>query len=353
MDSDALAAAFTGLVARHESLRTTFDVVDGRGVQVIHPPSVVSVPVLDLSDLTQPGMELQRVLAGESARPFDLGTGPLLRVVLVRVGVGEYVLLVALHHIVTDGWSMGVLLGELGVLYSAAVRGVDADLPVLRVQYADYAVWQRELLSGSALDEALGYWRGQLDNVMVLELPTDRPRPAVVTSAGAFHEFVVPAEVVTGLKGLGHRLDGTLFMTLVAACQVLFSRWSGQDDIAVGTVVSGRERAELEGLIGFFVNTVVLRSRIDDRQGFSEFLAGVRETVLDAFAHQHVPFERVVDELAVVRDTSRTPLFQAMVVLQNAPGQAGDLAGVEVSVLELPVTAAKFDVTAQFQVSGE
>ncbi|MGH3989246.1 MAG: condensation domain-containing protein, partial [Pseudonocardiaceae bacterium] len=354
LDVETLGVALTALVARHESLRTTFDVVDGRGVQVIHPPSVVSLPVLDLSDLTEPerAVELQRIVAVESSRPFDLSRGPLLRVQLVRVSVTEHVLTVALHHIVTDGWSTGVVLSELGAFYGAAVRGQDTGLPVLRVQYVDYAVWQRELLSGPALDGALGYWRDQLDNVTALELPTDRPRPAVLTSAGAVCEFVVPAEVVIGLKGLGHRLDGTLFMTLVAACQVLFSRWSGQDDVAVGTVVSGRDRAELEGLIGFFVNTLVLRSRVDDQQSFVEFLAGVRETVLDAFAHQHVPFERVVDELAVVRDTSRTPLFQAMVVLQNAPGHPPNLAGVEVSVLELPVTAANFDVTVQFQESG-
>jgi amino acid adenylation domain-containing protein/non-ribosomal peptide synthase protein (TIGR01720 family) len=358
LDVAALSAALTGLVARHESLRTTFEVVDGRGVQVVHPPSAVSLPVVDLTDLARPDLtepervlELQRIVAVESGRPFDLGRGPLLRVGLVRASATEHVLTVAMHHIVTDGWSTGVLLRELSALYSAAVRGRDAELPVLRVQYVDFAVWQRELLSGPALGEALGYWRDQLAGVPALELPTDRPRPSVLTSAGAVCEFVVPAEVATGLKRLGQQRDGTLFMTLVAACQLLFSRWSGQDDIAVGTVVSGRERAELEGLIGFFVNTVVLRSRVDGQQSFIDFLAGVRETVLDAFVHQHVPFERVVDELAPVRDTSRTPLFQAMVVLQNAPGQAPDLAGVEVSILELPVTTAIFDVTAQFQES--
>ncbi|MGH3776207.1 MAG: amino acid adenylation domain-containing protein, partial [Pseudonocardiaceae bacterium] len=360
VDVDALSEALTAVVARHESLRTTFDSVDGRGVQVVHPPSVLPLPVLDLSELARPDLtapqrdaELRRVVAVESARPFDLSRGPLLRVGLVRISAVEHVLTVAMHHIVTDGWSMGVLLGELGAFYSAAVRGQDADLPVLAVQYVDYAVWQRELLSGPALDTALEYWRDQLSGLAALELPTDRPRPAVLTAAGAIYEFVVPAQVVAGLKAVGHRLDGTLFMTLVAACQVLFSRWSSQDDIAVGTVVSGRERAELEGLIGFFVNTLVLRSRVDGRQSFVEFLAGVRETVLDAFAHQHVPFERVVDELAPVRDTSRTPLFQAMVVLQNAPGKAPELDGVEVSALELPVTTATFDVTAQFQESGD
>ncbi|MGH3997693.1 MAG: condensation domain-containing protein, partial [Pseudonocardiaceae bacterium] len=355
LDLDALNAAFTGLVARHESLRTTFEALDGHGVQVIHPPYRMSVPVADLSALAQPqrDLELTRMLAAHASQSLDLSRGPLLRAGVIRLSGSEHVLSVALHHIITDGWSMGVVLGELGVLYSAAVCGQDADLPVLGVQYVDYAVWQRELLSGPALDDALGYWREQLVGVPALELPTDRPRPPVATSAGAVCEFVVPAPVVAGLKGLGYRLDGTLFMTLVAACQVLFSRWSGQDDIAVGTVVSGRERAELEGLVGFFVNTLVLRCTVDDRNSVAEFVAGVRETVLDAFTHQQVPFERVVDELAPVRDTSRTPLFQAMVILQNAPHQAQDLLGLQLDALELPVTTANFDITLEFQESGD
>ncbi|HEX8936194.1 MAG TPA: amino acid adenylation domain-containing protein, partial [Pseudonocardiaceae bacterium] len=221
-------------------------------------------------------------------------------------------------------------------------------LPQLAVQYVDYAIWQRGLLSGAVLDTALDYWRRQLAGVPVLELPTDRPRPAVVTTAGAVHEFVVPVEVTQPLKQLSQRVDGTLFMTLVAACQVLFSRWSGQDDIAVGTVVSGRDRAELENLIGFFVNTLVLRSRIDPDHSFMQLLARVRETVLDAFVHQQVPFERLVDELAPVRDTSRTPLFQAMVILQNAPGRTPDLIGLDVSGVDLPVTTTKFDIAVEF-----
>ncbi|MGH3874274.1 MAG: amino acid adenylation domain-containing protein [Pseudonocardiaceae bacterium] len=359
LDRAALWVALGELVARHESLRTTFEVVDGRGVQVVHPSLSVSPWVVDLSGSARPDLtesqrevELRRVLAGCAGEPFDLGRGPLLRVGVVCLGSGEHVLSVVMHHIVTDGWSMGVLARELGVLYSAAVAGVDAGLAVLGVQYVDYAVWQRELLSGPVLEQSLGYWRGQLAGVPVLELPTDRPRPVVATSAGAVCEFTVPAGVVAGLRALGHRVGATLFMTLVAVCQVVLARWSGQGDVAVGTVVSGRERAELEGLIGFFVNTLVLRSRVDDRRCFTEFLAGVRETVLDAFVHQHVPFERVVEELAPVRDTSRPPLFQVMVVLQNAPGQAPDLAGLAVSALELPVTTANFDITVQFQETG-
>ncbi|MGH3933513.1 MAG: amino acid adenylation domain-containing protein, partial [Pseudonocardiaceae bacterium] len=250
LNLDALGAAFTAVVARHESLRTTFEQVDGRGVQVVHPPFEVSLPALDLSGLVrcEREAELARIVAAASVRAFDLAFGPLMRVCLVRLDAQEHALLLVLHHIITDGWSMGVLLDELSALYRAGVHGVEAALPALPVQYADFAAWQRDRVSGAALEEQLSYWRAQLDGVPPLELPTDRPRPAVRTAAGAVHEFVVPAEVTVPLKELGRQRDGTLFMTLVAACQLLFSRWSGQDDIAVGTVVSGRERAELHGL---------------------------------------------------------------------------------------------------------
>ncbi|HET9117949.1 MAG TPA: amino acid adenylation domain-containing protein, partial [Pseudonocardiaceae bacterium] len=355
LDIDALRAAFTGLVARHESLRTTFEQADGRGVQVVHPPHEVPVPVLDLSDLAEPerSAELDRMLAAESDQPFDLSHGPLMRVRLVRLAARDHALVLVVHHIITDGWSMGVLIDELGVFYQAAVRHEVADLAPLPVHYADFAAWQRAALPGPALEKDLAYWRRKLDASAPLELPTDRPRPAMRTSAGAVHEFVVPAQLTARLKELGQRLDGTLFMTLVGACQVLFARYSGQDDIAVGTVVSGRDRAELEGLIGFFINTVVLRSRVPHEHTFRQFLTEVRETVLDAFVHQQVPFERLVDELAPVRDTSRSPLFQAMVILQNAPGQTPELTGLDVSGVELPVTSAQFDLTVQFHETGD
>ncbi|MCA1682148.1 MAG: condensation domain-containing protein, partial [Actinobacteria bacterium] len=246
LDGAALARALSALVARHESLRTTFESVDGRGVQVVHPPSEVELPVLDLSGLAQADREaeLGEVVAREAVRPFDLARGPLLRAGLVRLGAQEHVLTLMLHHIVTDGWSNGVLMGDLGELYRAEVTGTAPRLAVLAVQYADFAVWQRERLSGAVAEDQLGYWRGQLDSVVALELPTDRPRPAVHTTNGAVHEFVVPGSVSGRLKELGRGGDATLFMTLVAACQVLLGRWSGQEDVAVGTVTSGRDRAE-------------------------------------------------------------------------------------------------------------
>ena len=351
LDVAALQRALAALVARHESLRTTFESVDGRGVQVVHPPGEVVLPVVDLAGLgeEQRRGQLDVVLAEEAARPFDLARGPLLRLRLIRLAADEHVLSVMLHHIITDGWSNGVLLSDLAELYRAQMTGTAPQLAVLPVQYADFAVWQRERVSGPIADEQLNYWRGQLNGVSALELPTDRPRPAVHTTHGAALRFMVPTSVTTGLKQVGRGQGGTLFMTLVAACQVLLARWSGQDDIAVGTVTSGRDRAELENLVGFFVNTLVLHSRLDPTQTFSEFLADVKNTVLDAFAHQDVPFERLVDELQPVRDTSRTPLFQAMVVLQNTPDQEGELAGLDVEAVELPMVTASFELSMDFQ----
>ena len=358
LDVPALSAAFTALVARHESLRTTFGSVDGRGVQLVGAPYEVRVPVLDLTGTpeSERAAALAGVLAEETGRPFDLRTGPLLRVRLVRLAPEEHVLTLVLHHIVTDGWSMGVLADELGTLYAAALAGERAELPalpVLPVQYADFAVWQRELLATPVLGEQLAYWRERLAGLEPLELPTDRPRPAVQTKNGAVLPFTVPADVVTPLRELGRRRDATLFMTLVAACQLLFARWSGQDDVAVGTVTSGRDRPELERLVGMFVNTLVLRSRVDGALSFADLLGQVRETTLSAFDHQDVQFERIIDELNLARDTSRSPLFQAMVVLQNLPSGPPDFAGLAAEGVELPVVAAGVDVTVEFaEVDG-
>ncbi|MGH3784126.1 MAG: condensation domain-containing protein, partial [Pseudonocardiaceae bacterium] len=351
LDGAALGRALSGLVARHESLRTTFEAVAGRGVQVVHPPYEVQLPVLDLAGLAPVDrrVELDRVLAQEASRPFDLSRGPLMRAGLVRLAADEHVLMLMLHHIVTDGWSNGILMSELGELYRAELTGTAPQLAVLPVQYADFAVWQRDRLSDSVLQNQLDYWKQQLAGLSVLDLPTDRPRPAVHTTNGAVSEFVIPVSVTSKLKELGRGQDGTLFMTLVAACQVLLARWSGHDDVAVGTVTSGRDRAELEGLVGFFVNTLVLRSRVQGGQTFREFVAGVKGTVLDGFAHQDVPFERLVDALQPGRDTSRTPLFQAMILLQNTPDQAWTLPGLTIEGVELPVVTTSFDISIHFQ----
>ncbi|GAA1292609.1 non-ribosomal peptide synthetase [Saccharothrix xinjiangensis] len=326
LDVPRLERALTDLVARHDQLRTSFPAVDGLPVAEVHPPEPVALPVLDAAPDALPEVE-----------PFDLTTGPLFRPVLVRHADDDHTLALTMHHIVTDGWSGGVLMSDLAALYGGE------EPPPLPIAYGDFAAWQRE----QPLDTQLGYWREQLAGVPALELPTDRPRPPVQTTAGAQTEFAVPAEVVSRLRRLARDADGTLFTALVAACQVLFHRWSGQDDFAIGTVASGRERPETQDLVGFFVNTLALRARIDPAEGFPAFLARTRRTVLDAFAHQDVPFERVVDAVQPDRDTSRTPLFQAVVALQNAP-QAQGFPGLAAEDVAQQVVSAAFDVTVEF-----
>ncbi|WP_410606755.1 non-ribosomal peptide synthase/polyketide synthase [Amycolatopsis sp. lyj-109] len=338
---DALARALTTLIARHESLRTTFPAVDGRPRQVVGEPWQLALPV---TDATGPE-DLRRLLAEDLARPFDLARGPLLRARLVRLAPDEHALVLSLHHIVTDGWSMGVLISELATLYGDERAG----LPGLPIQYADFAAWQRERLTGDFLDEQLGFWRHELDGLRPLDLPADRPRPATRTSNGAEHAFTLGAEALAGLRRLSRDRDTTLFTALVAACQLVLRRWSGQDDVAVGTVTSGRDHPEVQDLVGLFVNTVVLRSRVDGRRGFGELLGAVRRTVLDAFAHQEVPFERIVDELSPDRDPSRTPLFEVLVTLQNAGNRLPALAGLTASELTLPMTTAGFDLSVEFE----
>ncbi|SDI12834.1 non-ribosomal peptide synthase domain TIGR01720/amino acid adenylation domain-containing protein [Actinokineospora alba] len=334
LDVAALTTALTGVIARHESLRTTFDDTGTR----VGEPYPASLTVIETDDP-------DRVLTEESTRPFDLRRGPLLRTTLIRLGAEEHVLVLTLHHIITDGWSTAVLTEDLADLYQAALSGVDADLPPLPLRYSDFAAWQRE----QPTDKQLDYWRGALAGVEPLRLPTDRPRPAVRSTAGASHEFTLSRETAAALR----QGEGTLFMTLLAASQVLFARYSGQSDLAVGTAASGRERAELARIVGFFVNTLVLRSTVDTRRSFTDLLADVRATVLDAFANQDVPFERVVDAVAPERDPSRSPLFDVMMLLQNTPDEIPDLAGLVVTEVQVPVITSTCDLTIEFQESGD
>ncbi|MFF9077669.1 amino acid adenylation domain-containing protein [Streptomyces sp. NPDC014872] len=342
LDVVALRSAVAGLVARHEALRTTFDSVDGRGIQTVHTPDDLEVPVRETG--------LDEAFHEAVSVPFDLVAGPLFRVLLVRLSEREHVLVLAMHHIVTDGWSMGVVTRELSALYTAAVRGEDADLPESPVQYPDFAVWQRRRLEADgALDEELAYWKTQLAGLEPLELPTDRPRPAVRGTGGALHAFDVPTALTDRLTEVGRTRGASLFMSLTAVTQLLLSRFAGRRDIALGTVVSGRERAELENLVGFFANTLVLRTAIDEARSFEDLLTRVRGTVLDAFAHQDVPFSRLIEELAPERDTSRTPLVQAMLVLQNTPRPEFELPGVRVTEFVPPRDTAQFDLHLEFQ----
>ncbi|MFI5979230.1 condensation domain-containing protein, partial [Streptomyces sp. NPDC051452] len=346
LDPDALRAAVADLVARHEALRTTFDVVDGRGVQIVHP-------VLEPEWRAEAAASEQRLRAlaqEELTRPYDLRHGPLVRVLLVRLSADEHVCVLGMHHIVTDGWSMGVVARELGELYTARTEGRAPRLPEVAVQYPDFAAWQRARLEeGGLLEEQLAWWREQLKGISPLELPTDRPRPAVRSSKGGVQGFEVPAATVDGLKELARTKGATLFMALTAAVKTVFARYTGQEDIAVGTASAGRAGAGLEHLVGFLVNTVVLRSHIDPDMPFGTLLGQVRETVLDAFAHEDVPFERLVEAVQPERDTSRTPLVQAMVVLQNAPGVYPGLGEVGVGEYPLERDSALFDLTIEFQ----
>jgi amino acid adenylation domain-containing protein len=348
LDVAALARTLRELVRRHESLRTTFSVVGGEPMQVISPAENFSLPLEDLSLLGRPEREaeLERLAGEEAQRPFDLSTGPLLRARLLRLGAEEHAALFTMHHIVSDAWSLGVLVREVATLYAAYTQGRPPTLDELPLQYADFADWQRGWMQGEVLERELQYWRRRLAGAPpVLELPTDRPRPAVKSFRGATHSFLLPRELAARLRRLSHEEGATLFMTLLAAWQALLSRYTGQEDVVVGSPIAGRNRAETEGLIGFFVNTLALRTDLSGEPTFREILKRVREVSLGAFAHQDVPFEKLVEELAPARSLSHTPLFQVAFALQNAPVGALELPGLELSRIEFGAEVEKFDMT--------
>ncbi|HEU4597503.1 MAG TPA: condensation domain-containing protein [Pyrinomonadaceae bacterium] len=348
LDLRALELSLSEVVRRHEVLRTTFAERDGEPVQIIGPPAPLLLSPIDLGALDEAAREAElfRRATEEARRPFDLATGPLLRATLLRLKEDEHVLLVTMHHIASDGWSMGVLVREMTALYSAFTRDESSPLAELPIQYADYAAWQRQHLSGERLEQQLSYWRGQLGGApALLELPTDRPRPPVQSNRGARHQFTLPRELVESLKELSRGENCTLFMVLLAAWQILLSRHSGQTDISVGTDIANRNREETEGLIGFFVNMLVMRADLSKNLTFRELLGRVREAALGAFAHQDLPFERIVEELRPERNTSHTPLFQVVFVLQNAPMPAPDFAGLEARPLAFDTSNVRFDLS--------
>ncbi|MFL6286655.1 MAG: non-ribosomal peptide synthetase, partial [Pyrinomonadaceae bacterium] len=315
--------------------------------QVVEPASGIALPVTDLSHLAEAEREAEATrLAGEEARlPFDLSRGPLLRAQLLRLGEEEHVALLTMHHIVSDGWSMGVLVREVAALYEAYSEGRESPLAELPVQYADYAVWQRGWLQGEVLDRQMSYWREQLGGALpILNLPTDRPRPAVQSYRGAHESFTLPAELSERLNELSKQEGVTLYMTMLAAFQLLLSRYSGQQDIVVGTDIANRHRGETEDLLGFFVNQLVMRGDLSGDPTFQGLLKRTREVCLSAYAHQDVPFERLVEELQPERSTSRTPLFQVKLVLQNSSEQRLTLPGLELSPMHTGSEAARFDL---------
>jgi amino acid adenylation domain-containing protein len=348
LNAEVLERCFNEIVRRHEALRTTFSTVEEDPVQVIAASANVSLPVIDLSRFseTEREDEARRLAREEADKPFDLRQGPLFRTALIGLGKYDHVLLLTLHHIVSDGWSMGVLYRELSALYQAFANEEPSPLADLPIQYADFAVWQRDWLRGEVLENQLSYWKKQLGGIpAVLNFPTDRPRPARQSYRGARQSIELSSELTQRLKTLSRKEGVTLYMTLLAAFQTLLHRYTGQDDIVVGSPIANRNRIEIEGLIGFFVNTLVLRTDHSGNPAFREVLRRVRETALEAYAHQDLPFEKLVEELRPDRDLSRSPLFQAMFVFQNAPVGELNCKGLNVSPMRMAGETTKFDLT--------
>jgi FkbH-like protein len=347
----ALRQAMGVVVQRHEVLRTSFHMFEGRPVQVIASPAPLPMLFSDLSYLTEAEREgeVRRLALMEAWRPFDLTQAPLLRLSLIRISAEEHLFVVVMHHIVADGWSMAVLISEVESLYKAFVEGEAVTLPELPVQYADYSVWQREWLQGEVLEEQLNYWRNQLAGAPEeLGLPTDKPRPAVTSYRGSHQDLTIPAELTQQLRDLSRREGVTLFMVLLAVFQVLLSRYSGEEDVCVGSPIAGRNQLETEGLIGFFVNTLVLRTRIQPHDTFRGLLQQVRKTCLSAYEHQELPFERLVEELQPERDLGRAPVVQVMFNLLNVKRatvkQSVNLPGVSWTPAGLGSETAKVDL---------
>ncbi|HEX7243673.1 MAG TPA: condensation domain-containing protein, partial [Longimicrobiaceae bacterium] len=356
LDPRAMAGALDDLAARHETLRTVFATVDGEPVQVVQPAAPRHLPVHDLRVLPEEDRpaELRRRVRAEAALPFDLARGPLMRAGLLRVDEEEWVLLLTLHHVVGDGWSTGILLRETSALYEARRSGADAGLPPLPVQYADFAVWQRAWLAGEVLDRQLAWWRAELAGAPpVLDLPTDRPRPAMQGSREGYQGLTLPASTARALRELSRREGATLFMTLLAAWQLLLARYAGEDDVSVGTPVAGRTRLETEGLIGLFVNTLVLRARPAPEGPFPELLRQLRESTLGAYAHQDLPFEKLVDELAPQRSLTHTPLFQVMFSFRSHERAAAWSGSLRLEGIADEGGAAKFDLSLDLAESGD
>ena len=347
LDEEALCRSLSEIARRHEALRTTFPSSDGEPRQRIHQHLELRPEVIELRQAgeAERERELEEVLRVEAGRGFDLSKGPLIRAKLVRVAESDQVLMLNMHHIISDGWSLGVIVSELAHLYGAYARGVEPSLSEPEVQYADYAAWQRGWLRGEVLQTQLDYWKERLDGVSVLELPTDRPRSAAAAHRGAVERFELSEELAQKLRRVSRREGVTMFMTLIAGLQALLSRYSGQEDIAVGTPVAGRNLKEVEGLIGLFVNTLVMRVDLGGDPSVSELLGRVREAALGAYAHQDLPFEKLVEELQPDRSLTHAPLFQVMFNFQGIPDVDLELQGLKLTPLDVQTGSTKFDLT--------
>ncbi|MEH1781198.1 MAG: amino acid adenylation domain-containing protein [Nostoc sp.] len=344
----ALEQSINEIIRRHEALRTIFPTVDGFVVQRILPTLTVNIPVVNLEGLKK--AEIEQIIIKEICQPFDLSKPPLLRVTLLRLESELYLLILTVHHIIIDGWSVGIFIKEVSALYQAFSTGSPTPLPELTVQYGDFTIWQRHWLTGEVLQTQLNYWRQQLKGIpTLLELPTCRPRPAIQNYRGAHLSIPLSVELSEGLLLLSKRAEVSLFMTLLAAFQTLLYRYTTNDDIVVGTPIANRNRREIKGLIGFFVNTLVLRTDFSGNPGFEQLLGRVREVTLGAYAHQDLPLEELLEALQPERSLSHSPLFQVMFTLENAPASCLDLHELTVSLLQLEIPTAKFDLTLSME----
>ncbi|HEX8184647.1 MAG TPA: amino acid adenylation domain-containing protein, partial [Blastocatellia bacterium] len=354
LDVPVLERSLDEIVRRHEALRTTFRVVDDQPIQVVNPAASFALPFIRVCGArgAEREAEARRLASEEAQKPFDLAEGPLIRAGLLHLDDEDHMLMIAMHHIVCDGWSIGVFVKELAALYEAFSEGKPSPLPELPIQYIDFARWQREWLQGETLAAQLDYWRNELAGApAALNLPADRPRPAIQSYSGSRHTFQIERDLAEAVKALSLQEGATLFMLLLAAFKALLGRYTSQQGIVVGSPIAGRSRVETEGLIGCFINTLVLRSDLSDDPRFVDLLARVRDTTMRAFEHQEVPFEKLVEELQPERDISRTPLFQALFVLQNAPLTELKMAGIEMRPVETEAVTAKFDLTLSIEES--
>jgi pristinamycin I synthase 3 and 4 len=349
--SPTLEQTLNEIIRRHETLRTSFGTQDGEAVQIIAPRAILELPVIDLSRVParERDFQAEQLATQAASAPFDLAAGPLIRTLLMRVGPREHMLIITMHHIISDGWSIGVLVKELSSIYNGFSQAAPSALPELPIQYADFAIWQRERLRGAVLDEQLSFWKNQLEGAPeVINLATDRPRPPRPSFRGAKVPLELPADLGQGLKRMCQDSGATLFMGILAAFQLLLFRYTGNPDVVVGSPIANRNYRELEPLIGFFVNSLALRGDLSEVPAFTTHLVKVKESTLEAYAHQELPFERIVEELRPSRDIGHNPLFQVSIALQSAPVGELNLGGARVALQTLKNLTTRFDLEFQF-----
>ncbi|MGL5074785.1 MAG: condensation domain-containing protein, partial [Waterburya sp.] len=347
LNLNALLDSINEIVKRHEVLRTSFTVVDGQPRQKITAELDINLAVIDLQKFStsEQKREIKRLARVHTEQVFDLTQAPIFRLVLLQLETNKHLLLITMHHIISDAWSTGIFIQELSTLYTAFATNQPNPLPTLSIQYADFAVWQRKLLEGEFLTTQLNYWQRQLNQLPVLNLPTSRSRQEVTTNPSARETFLIPADLSQTVVQLSRQAGVSLFMTVLAVLQILLQRYTSQDDIVVGTDVANRNRSEIEPLIGFFINLLVLRTDLSGNPSFNELLQRVRQVTLDAYAHQDLPFDRLVKALQPQRYLSYTPpLFQVLLVLQNTPMPAFELPGLSLKLMEVEDTTTRFDL---------